>query len=153
MSKQEEEDTKDGDDTSPNFIAAASTNEIKNALYARCANLGAEKIYTQRDLLAFKIIPNDDLNELLSCTRQLTIDGLFKLMTKDGKACWKVVKKEDAAKYVQSIISTTRIILIRLSRIGTNLLVQKRLWFTPMSSLLGAKVHGSDYFGHVPTCI
>lgn len=117
MSKQEEEDSKDGDDASPNFIAAASTNEIKNALYARCANLGAEKVYSQRDLLAFKIIPNDDLNELLSCTRQLTKEGLFKLMSKDGKACWKVVKKEDAAKYVQLITSTNRFILIRICHV------------------------------------
>jgi hypothetical protein len=107
MSKQEDQDTRDGDDTSSNFITAASTNEIKNALYARCANLGAEKVYTQRDLLAFKIIPNDDLNQLLSCTRQLTKEGLFKLMTKDGRACWKVVKKEDAAKYAQLSVWTT----------------------------------------------
>lgn len=113
MSKQEDEDARDGDDAASNFITAASTNETKNALYARCANLGAEKVYTQRDLLAFKIIPNDDLNQLLSCTRQLTKEGLFKLMTKDGRACWKVVKKEDAAKYSQPKCLGHRIILIR----------------------------------------
>ena len=107
MSKQEDEDTRDGDDSSPLFITAASPNEIKNALYARCANLGADKVYTQRDLLAFQIIPNDDLNELHSCTRQLMKEGLFKLMKQDGRTCWKVVKKEDAAKYVQRIVSTT----------------------------------------------
>lgn len=150
MSKQEDEDVKDGDDAPQNFIAAASPNEIKNALYARCANLGAEKVYSQRDLLAFKIVPKDDLNELLSCTKQLTKEGLFKLMSKDGKACWKVVKKEDAAKYVNSIVSTTGSYSFDL---GTSLLVWKRLWFTPMWSLLGEKGHGSGYFAHVPTYI
>lgn len=98
MSKQEDEDVKNIDEGSAGFIAAASPTEIKNALYARCANLGAEKVFTQRDLLAFKIIPNDDLTQLLSCTKQLTQEGLFKLMSKDGRACWKVVMKEDAAK-------------------------------------------------------
>jgi len=77
----------------------SSPKELKNALYARCASLPADKAFNQQDLLAFNIIPNDDLNQLLSCATQLAKEGLFKLMTRDGKPCWKVVKKEDAAKY------------------------------------------------------
>lgn len=90
----------DEDAFSLNFIAANNEKDIKNALYACCASLPAEKVFTQHDLISFKIIPDDDVNQLLSCTRQLTKEGLFKLMTKDGIPCWKVVKKEDAAKYV-----------------------------------------------------
>ena len=71
---------------------------VKNALFARCANLPAESIFSQDDLLSLDVIPCNDLEQLLSCTRQLTKDGLFKLMSKDGRACWKVVKRDDAAK-------------------------------------------------------
>lgn len=78
--------------------AVPSLKMLKNALYAQCANRPAESIFTQDELLSLEVIPNNDLEKLLSCTRQLTKEGLFKLMTKDGRACWKVVKRDDAAK-------------------------------------------------------
>ncbi|KAL8822997.1 MAG: hypothetical protein Q9191_006278 [Dirinaria sp. TL-2023a] len=80
-------------------VAEASPKELQNALYASCASQPADKIFDQHDLLALGVIPRDDLGLLLSCTRQLTKEGLLKVMTKDGVACWRVVKKEDAAKY------------------------------------------------------
>ena len=76
----------------------ASQKELKNALYAKCANLPAEQVFNQRDLFALGVIPDGDLSQLLECTRQLSKEGLFKLMTKDGTPCWKVVKKEVAAR-------------------------------------------------------
>ena len=79
-------------------VAEASLKELQNALYASCASQPAEKIFDQHDLLALGVIPKDDLGLLLSCTRQLTKEGLLKVMTKNGAACWRVVKKEDAAK-------------------------------------------------------
>lgn len=81
----------------PNTIS--SQKELKNALYARCANLPAERVFNQQDLFSLEVIPNNDIHQLLICTQQLTKEGLFKLMTKDGRTCWKVVKKDDAAKY------------------------------------------------------
>ncbi|KAI4263069.1 MAG: hypothetical protein L6R42_001763, partial [Xanthoria sp. 1 TBL-2021] len=51
------------------------------------------------DLLDLGIIPNKDIKLLLQCTQELTGEGLFKLLTRDGRACWRVVKKEDAQKY------------------------------------------------------
>lgn len=100
MPKQDE-DTKDEDVPPVEPLGEPSLKEIKNALYARCASLPTERVFTQGDLLSFQIIPHDDLQKLLSSTKQLTKEGLFKLMTKDGRACWKVVKREDAAKFVQ----------------------------------------------------
>lgn len=94
------EDSRDEDPTGLDLITTSSQNEMKDTLYARCASLPAERVFTQYDLISFQIIPDDDVNLLLSCTRQLTKEGLFKLMTKEGRPCWKVVKKEDAAKYV-----------------------------------------------------
>ena len=83
--------------------AASSQKELKNALYARCANLPADRVFNQQDLFSLEVIPDNDLQLLLICTQQLTKEGLFKLMTKDGRACWRVVKKDDAAKYVCSL--------------------------------------------------
>lgn len=87
-------------DVEMDVSAAPSPIMLKNALYARCANLHAESIFSQDDLLSLEVIPSNDLEQLLSCTRQLTKEGLFKLMSKDGRACWKVVKRDDAAKCV-----------------------------------------------------
>ena len=86
-------------------VVESNPKELRNALYARCANQPADRVFDQNDLLAFGIIPNDDLGQLLSCTRRLTQEGLFKLHTKDGGACWRVVKKEDAAKYAFYLIT------------------------------------------------
>ena len=94
MAKQE--DTADVEEGEIN--AVSSEKELRNALYARCASQPADKIFNQNDLLSLDVIPNNDLNQLLSCTRRLTKEGLFKLMSRDGRACWKVVKREDAAK-------------------------------------------------------
>ncbi|MCJ1348449.1 34-kDa subunit of RNA polymerase III (C) [Peltigera leucophlebia] len=90
-------------DAEMDVSVVSSPKMLKNALYARCANLPAESIFSQDDLLSLDVIPGNDLEQLLSCTRQLTKEGLFKLMSKDGRACWKVVKRDDAAKCVKGI--------------------------------------------------
>ncbi|KAL9007063.1 MAG: hypothetical protein Q9188_000186 [Gyalolechia gomerana] len=83
----------------PPFSATSSPQEIKTALYARCASLPSETIFSQDDLLDLAIIPNNALDLLLQCTKKLTQEGLFKLLSRDGRAVWRVVKKEDAQKY------------------------------------------------------
>lgn len=91
--------------------AVPSTKELKHALYARCATQPADRVFAQQDLLAFDVIPDGDLKQLQACTTQLSKEGLLKMMTKDGKLCWKLVKKEDAAKYGRTPPSTpTRIL-------------------------------------------
>lgn len=79
-------------------IAQASPKELKKALYARCATRGIDKIFDQSDLLGLGVIPNDDLVLLQACTNQLTREGLLKVLKKDSGVCWKVIRKEDAAK-------------------------------------------------------
>lgn len=95
-----DEDAKEEEAIADEPIAISSHKELKNALYARCANLPADRVFTQDDLFSLEVIPRNDLNLLLVCTKQLTKEGLFKLMTRDGRTCWKVVKKDDAAKYI-----------------------------------------------------
>lgn len=79
--------------------SVSSHKEIRNALYARCASLEEKHVFDQEELLSFGVIPDNNVEQLLVHTRQLAKDGLFKLMAKDGKACWRVVKRADAAKY------------------------------------------------------
>ncbi len=89
--------------TEPSGLSAdasgvSSPKELKNALYARCASLEEGRVFDQNELLSFKIIPNDDVEKLAAYTKQLARDGLFKVMLKDTQVCWRVVKKDDAAK-------------------------------------------------------
>ena len=76
----------------------SSPQELRNALYARCASFENGHVFNQDELFAFGIIPDNSIEQLLAYTKRLAKDGLFKLMTKDGKACWKVVKRADAVK-------------------------------------------------------
>ena len=87
-----------GDGAIDESIPGSSSEELYNALYASCASQAANKVFNQQDLLALNIIPDNDLKQLLLCTQLLTKNGLFKVMTKDGRPCWKVIKKEDAAR-------------------------------------------------------
>ncbi len=77
----------------------SSPKELKNALYARCAREDDGKVFFQADLLSYNIIPDNNIEKLLLYTQQLLNEGLFKLMTKDGRTCWRVVRRDDAAKY------------------------------------------------------
>lgn len=76
----------------------SSPQELYNALYASCASQSEDKVFNQQDLLALNVIPNNDLTELMICVNKLSQNKLFKVLMKDGSLCWKVVKKEEAAK-------------------------------------------------------
>ncbi|KAI9821111.1 MAG: 34-kDa subunit of RNA polymerase III (C) [Pycnora praestabilis] len=77
----------------------ASTKELTNALYARCAQGATDQLFYQADLLDMGVIPESDLNVFLTCVQQLVRTGLFKVFQHDGAMAWKVVKKEDADRY------------------------------------------------------
>ena len=79
-------------------VAPSNHKELCNALYASCATHSTEKEFTQQDILALNVIPNGDMKKLQDCLQQLAQDGLLKMMTKEGQLCWRVVKKEDAAR-------------------------------------------------------
>ncbi|KAL8965724.1 MAG: hypothetical protein Q9183_003716, partial [Haloplaca sp. 2 TL-2023] len=85
-------------DPSADFSNSTPT-EIKNALYARCASLPATKVFDQKDLFDLNIIPDNDTKLLMTCTQTLTREGLFKLLSRENRACWRVVSKEAAQKY------------------------------------------------------
>ena len=80
-------------------VGRAALEELCNALYASCSTHPVDKLFSQDELLSFHVIPNGDLGQLTECLNNLTSQGLFKLMNKDGGVVWKIVKKEDAAKY------------------------------------------------------
>ena len=98
-SKAKDEPKGDGDITMTEPSGTSSPKELKMALYSRCASMEENHVFDQDELLSFNIIPNRDVHELLKLTTQLAKDGLLKVMQKDNKICWRVVKKADAAKY------------------------------------------------------
>ena len=89
----------EGDVTMTETSGVSSPKEIRNAIYARCAMEGEDHVFDQDELLSFELLPEKTVQALNEHTRILTKEGLLKIMTKDGKVCWKVVKKSDAAKY------------------------------------------------------
>ena len=97
-SSVDEVPTKDEDVTMSEPSGVSSPKELRSALYAKCASFEEGHVFTQDDIFAFQIIPDNSVEKLLAYTRQLAKDGLFRLMSKDGKACWKVVKRADAVK-------------------------------------------------------
>lgn len=97
-SSADEVPTKDEDVAMSERSGVSSPKELRNALYAKCASFEDGHVFTQDDILTFGIIPDNSIEQLLAYTKQLAKDGLFKLMAKDGKACWKVVKRADAVK-------------------------------------------------------
>ncbi len=137
-----------GQNTEGVAVVESSLKELKNALYARCANQAAEKLFDQNDLFEFGIVPNNDLGQLLLCVKQLTQDGLFKVQKKNEIACWKVVKKEDAAKYDVSPPPTPP--FAHPDTVDTNRSTQMRLWYSPTLRLPGEMAYGLNYFEYAP---
>ena len=80
-------------------VKPSSPKELYNALYASCASQAPNKIFSQEDLLSLNLIPRENLQDLTDCLNLLCRNGLFRVHNKGGAMCWKVVKKEDAAKY------------------------------------------------------
>lgn len=129
----------------------SSPREIQNALYARCASEADEgKTFSQDDLLEFGIVPDNDVTQLLLYTKQLTKDGLFKLMARDGKAYWRVVKKDDAAKcvFLQKRQSWPESCLPFLD---TNRCNRTKPWYILTLNRLDVKESGADCFVYEPT--
>ena len=93
--------------TSSSGIFAATTDskssptphELQNALYAKCAQAGLDRLWGQQDLLTLGVIAPDDVKTLLTTVQQLTNEGLFKSYHQtDGTMAWKVVGQNDAKK-------------------------------------------------------
>lgn len=90
----------DGDD-------AAKLAVLKETLYDEMQQHGSnERLYNQKDLIDLSIIPNDDIILLLRVVQRLCDDYLL-VSTNDGRSglAWRWRSKEDARKYVNSILS------------------------------------------------
>ena len=81
---------------------AQHRDRVAEALYSWCLeNFDIGHVFDQTALLASPVIPNKDLNVLLSSSNYLVAKNLFKLH--DIKATnvlgWELVSQERAAKY------------------------------------------------------
>ena len=84
--------------TKDKAISPAALEEMKNAIYASCAGLEQTQTFSQEQLFELNIIPDRDVTILQQCAEMLSREGLFKVMTKNGRLCWRVVEKADAAR-------------------------------------------------------
>jgi DNA-directed RNA polymerase III subunit RPC6 len=91
-----------GKDKEDDAVAAAppTLKELCNALYSSCSLHDSDKLFFQEDLLGLNIIPkgDDELQTLTKCIEKLLAQKLFKTHSKNSQVCWKVTKREDAAK-------------------------------------------------------
>ena len=84
----------------PTASANKGLKDLQASLYTACrSRFALDQLFFQEDLLKLNIIPDDNLETLLRCAQALTNQKLFRLHAVDDRACWKVVKEEDAAKY------------------------------------------------------
>lgn len=85
---------------------------LKDELYDACAEFYPESLVSMDDLLGLGIIPNNDASLLMGCNQALMGEGLFKTATLDGTLVFRVIKREDAARYAiplpPSDVSLTR---------------------------------------------
>ncbi len=78
----------------------AAIKQLKDALYARCAQEDPEKRFSTEDLLELGVIRRNDHEMLMQCTQVLLAEGLFQVSSTLDGALFQVIRKEDAARYV-----------------------------------------------------
>ena len=72
-------------------------------MYTACrTNYPLDKLLFQEDLVNLKVIPDNNVEILVQCAQALTNQNLFRIYTLSGRLARKVVKEDDAAKYVLS---------------------------------------------------
>jgi DNA-directed RNA polymerase III subunit RPC6 len=74
---------------------------LKTAIHEACAptaELDPRHVFYQPDLLALGIIPNNDMNILLTVTQALVNEKLFKVVHSEGLG-WRLRSVEEAKKY------------------------------------------------------
>jgi|SRR5579862_3046997 len=81
--------------------ASAGNSGFKKALYEKCLQAPTGQLFNQHDLLDTGIIPGGNPTILMQCVQALMDEGLAKVLIQpDGSAVWRMVKQEDANKYI-----------------------------------------------------
>ncbi|EJT78542.1 DNA-directed RNA polymerase III subunit RPC6 [Gaeumannomyces tritici R3-111a-1] len=80
----------------------ARIQELKEELYEACVNNGSiGRLYTQKDLFALDVVPEDSPMLLMRVVQGLTDDKLLVPVNDQRKGlCWKYRTREDAQKYI-----------------------------------------------------
>lgn len=71
--------------------------ELKKQLYKRCTEEDINEVFRQEDLMAMRVIPQNDAVLLMQVVQRLVDEKLFK-MVRDGLLGWMYRSVEDAAK-------------------------------------------------------
>lgn len=75
---------------------AAAAPRKKDQLYSICASSAPGGTFSQDDLMKTKVA--ETLKELMELCQVLVNEQLFELLETDGRLCWRVRGKEEAAK-------------------------------------------------------
>ncbi|KAG8533754.1 uncharacterized protein KY384_001495 [Bacidia gigantensis] len=78
------------DEAKPDVLTP-SIDDIKSALYSHCVAQPPDTVFSQADLLATQMIPNNALMTLQLAASALTKSGKFQLMQRGGAACWRCI--------------------------------------------------------------
>jgi DNA-directed RNA polymerase III subunit RPC6 len=82
----------------------ADLTALKTKLYDSClaySNEDYNQVFSQAILFGLGVVPNGDLNLLLTVTQGLVDDKLFKVVHSEGLG-WKLRSREEAKKYKPS---------------------------------------------------
>ncbi len=74
--------------------------EMKRKLYDQCTEQRPDTVFHQDDLLAFDVIPGNDLRLLLQITQRLCNEKLLKVVREASGVGWMYRSVADAAKSV-----------------------------------------------------
>lgn len=97
-------------------LASASSEDsqimnLKEKLYEQCKEAEAQTVFSQTDLLEYRVIPGDNLSLLLQVAQQLCNEKLFKLVRHaSSSAGWVCRSRDDAAKYAFRVQTLAEVI-------------------------------------------
>lgn len=85
----------------PGSLIRGGRNRVADSLYEWCRkNYDFGYVFTQEELLQSNIIPNKDINVLLTSVQHLVVSHLFKLHDRQGGTIgWELIAQEKAQKY------------------------------------------------------
>ncbi|KAL6252857.1 34-kDa subunit of RNA polymerase III (C) [Rhinocladiella similis] len=105
----------------PGSLIRGGRNRVADSLYEWCRkNYDFGYVFTQEELLQSNIIPNKDINVLLTSVQHLVVSHLFKLHDRQGGTIgWELIAQEKAQNY-QNLSRDEQMVLMIIEGAGTS---------------------------------
>ena len=118
-----------------------SIKSLKDKLYDACVAKHTGQYISQNQLLALKIIPNDNIHNLTACVNLLLNEHLLTLLLDDGVYIYRVNRREDGHRLAGSFSSKSQLWMLILSSQDTS----NFQWRSPSCSLALSPQGAPDY--------